>query len=294
MSIVYHARKSIGYPQKFESLRHNAPLGIYRLGPAWDESTKSVAVVGARRASELGRRFTQELSRYLSCHNIRVISGGALGIDRFAHLGVVEQNMPTCAVLPTPLNKLAPRSNRKLFHSILDCGGTLLSEHKDVVTRANFATRNRLIAALSDVVIVIEAGLHSGTHHTMAWALRLKKPVFGKYWPVGDFRGEGLHSWQSKGLQFFQTAEEILKWFDQPKEQLHLAFGESIYPKNSIHSRLLEKLTKPCSIDRLVVDLGISINELLLCISELEIDGAVICSAGMVRKVDSIFQKSEM
>ena len=142
--------------------------GAFPPGP-----TGSVAVVGGRRASPLRLAAARSLGAGLAGAGRCVVSGGATGIDAAAHAGALDAGGPTPTPTPTPtvavlgcgLDIAYPRANAALFRRILDAGGALAGEHPpgDRPRAAHFPTRNRLIAALAEAVVVVEAAGRSGS-----------------------------------------------------------------------------------------------------------------------------------
>lgn len=137
----------------------------------------SVAIVGSRKASAYGREVTLRLARELAEHGVVIIAGLAIGIDSLAHRGALDGHGTTIAVLGNGLSHIYPAQNRGLATEILANNGIILSEYEpDVpVARYQFLERNRLISALSDIVIVVEANLRSGSLNTARHALEQGK-----------------------------------------------------------------------------------------------------------------------
>ncbi len=174
------ARLSIDDPSYPERLRvlSDPPPTLDVAGRLPSAAAEAVAIVGSRRASEDGRRRARGLARALASQGLVVVSGGALGIDAEAHFGALEAGGPTVVVLPTPVASPHPIRHRPLFESILARGGALISEQLEPVRgRSSFRARNRIIAALADLVVVVEAAARSGTRYTVEAAETQGKPV---------------------------------------------------------------------------------------------------------------------
>ncbi len=138
-----------------------------------------MAMVGARAASGQGMRAAERIAAELSAEGIGVVSGGALGIDAAAHRGVVRASGYTLSIMGCGLDAPYPIRNRQLFADILDAGGGLLSPFEDGCPpiRKNFVARNRIVAALAEMTIVVEAQPRSGSLHTARFAGRLGRKV---------------------------------------------------------------------------------------------------------------------
>jgi DNA processing protein len=141
---------------------------LFATGPTPPRAAASVAVVGGRRASPLRRVAARSIGAGLARAGWCVVSGGAVGVDAAAHAGALDAGGATVVVLGCGLDVPYPRANAGLFASVRASGGTLLSEHPpgSQPRAANFLPRNRLIAALSAAVVVVEAAENSGSLST--------------------------------------------------------------------------------------------------------------------------------
>lgn len=169
------------------------------------------AVVGTRRPDRRGAAFARRLARELGEAGWAVISGGAVGIDSEAHLGALEAGAPTIAVLPTPLDDPYPPRNIKLFQRIAEAGA-VLAEHPlgTPVFRSTFLERNRLVAALARVVVVVQAPARSGALSTAALARKLGRPVLGVPHVPGDPLGEGCLALLARGAGICRGSKDVL------------------------------------------------------------------------------------
>ncbi len=138
-----------------------------------------VAIVGARAATAAGMETAHDLAAGLASLGHRIISGGALGVDAAAHQGALSAGGYTMAVMACGLDHYYPRRNQKLFDSILKSGGAMVSPFAlgQRPLRRHFVQRNAVIAALADIVVVVEASLDSGSLHTARFAIRHGRPL---------------------------------------------------------------------------------------------------------------------
>jgi DNA processing protein len=180
MDTVIINRGEDTYPAILEQL-HRPPPQIYTRGGSLTELMKrpKVAIVGSRLISPYGRQVTRQLSRQLAEQGIVIVSGLALGVDAQAHEAALEAGGLTLAVLPSPVEQIAPVTNHWLGQRIIKSGGALISEYPVGSTnfKENFVARNQLVAALSDVLVITEAAEKSGSLHTARFALELGKNV---------------------------------------------------------------------------------------------------------------------
>lgn len=136
-------------------------------------------IVGSRQMSDYGKRCTQEVTR--ACYNAGsvVITGGAFGVDAQANATALSMNQPSIAMMAGGLANPTPSANKPLFSEIVSTGGALVSEVPpySVPFSSRFLERNRIIAALSDVLIVAQARYRSGALNTARWAEEMYRPV---------------------------------------------------------------------------------------------------------------------
>ncbi|WP_035738570.1 DNA-processing protein DprA [Glycomyces arizonensis] len=175
---------------------------------------RSVAVVGARAASEYGKHIAGWLAADLAEAGHTVVSGGALGIDRAAHQGALGRGGSTVAVLPAGVDRPYPRANQAMFDLIVQRGlavsewppGTAPARHR-------FLARMRVIAALTAGVVVVEAARRSGALHTAEYAARLGRVVMFTPGPVTSSLSEGVHrlARQHRGARLVTRAEEVIE-----------------------------------------------------------------------------------
>lgn len=170
------------------------------------EEGPAIAIVGARAASQEGMEAAHSLAAELCAAGCRILSGGALGIDSAAHRGALSAGGYTLAVMACGLDDYYPRRNAPLFEAILAAGGAIVSPFALGVLpmRYNFVRRNSIIAALADLVVVVEASLASGSLHTARFALRYERPLaaYGK--------SPGCESLLSQGVAQVANARDVL------------------------------------------------------------------------------------
>lgn len=176
---------------------------------------RAAAVVGTRRATAKGLSLARELARALAEMRVVVVSGLALGIDGAAHQGALEGAGPTVAVLGGGLGHVHPPSHRPLARQILQAGGAILSEHPpDVLPEPHFfPRRNRIISGLSRLVVIVEAGLRSGTNATAAFANEQHRDVFACPGRPGDPSVAGALRLIRDGAHPLTELEDVLCHF---------------------------------------------------------------------------------
>ncbi len=179
-SIQKIANTSPYFPADLQQLTH-IPSFLYVQSSQWEQLLQKprVAVVGSRRVSPYGKEVTSNIVRELAQAGIVIVSGLAYGVDSIAHYGALDVQGHTIAVLPGGLTTIYPSHHVRLARQIVEQGGALVSEHAEdtPIYKSSFITRNRIVAGLSNVLLVTEAVEKSGTFHTVRFALEQGKDV---------------------------------------------------------------------------------------------------------------------
>ena len=174
----------------------DCPARLYVLGTASLHPDRAVAVVGTRRATPYGRDNTDRLVRELTSYNTPIISGLAYGIDTAAHTAALTHGLPTVAVLGHGLDRIYPTQNRLLAKRILEAGGALVTEYPNgtAINPRFFPARNRIIAALADATVVIEASEKGGALITATIAASYHREVFAVPGRLTDTYSRGTNN----------------------------------------------------------------------------------------------------
>ncbi len=201
-------------PDYPERLRHiyNAPVALFVTGRLPDEEKKSIAVVGARTCSEYGRSIAHRLGRTMAKHGVQVISGMAAGVDSAAHAGALASGGDTFAVLGCGCDVCYPRISRNIYENIAGGGGGILSELLPGTQPQPwfFPMRNRIIAALADIVIIAEARERSGSLITADFALEQGKDVWAVPGRCLDNLSVGCNRLIEQGAGIFVDMDSFL------------------------------------------------------------------------------------
>jgi len=171
---VWHARLS--------ELRNPPQEKLYARGDQIEQALDqpTVAVVGARACTDYGAHLARTLARDLAASGITVVSGLARGVDAWAHRGALEAGGRTVAVLGCGIDRDYPRAHAELARQISENSGAIVSEYEPGTPPApwRFPARNRIIAALADAVVIVEARERSGALITVDLALEIGKPIY--------------------------------------------------------------------------------------------------------------------
>ena len=172
----------------------NPPIGLVVKGDSTCLITDSLAIVGSRKPTNYGANVASEFARGFSDLGWTIISGGAYGIDSYAHRATLQANGITIAVLATGIEVAYPKSNQKLFNE-MSAHGAFISElmpHESAMP-SRFLVRNRLIASIAKATLVVEAAYKSGSLRTAHDAAELLRPVMAIPGPINSAMSQGCH-----------------------------------------------------------------------------------------------------
>jgi DNA processing protein len=177
--ITIHLYGDSGFPKRLNSIP-DSPLVMYTKGNLLNtQSQRSLALIGTRKPKETTRKTSFVVGTRLAQQGITVVSGLAAGCDTEAHLGCLDAQGLTLAVLAHGLDTVSPTQNKELAHRIVAEGGCLVSEYPlgAPARRNHFVERDRLQSGLSDGVIVLECSVDSGSMHTVKYGEKQGRPV---------------------------------------------------------------------------------------------------------------------
>ena len=213
-NIHYIRRNSDYFPLRFEGLS-DVPQGLYCIGSLPDDNVPSVAVVGARSCSSYGRRTAFALGKFLAEHGVQVISGMAMGIDSSAQEGALAAGGKTFAVLGCGVDICYPRTSYAVYDALAVRGGIIAEVEPGTKPLAyNFPRRNRIISALSDIVIVVEAREKSGSLITVDCALEQGRTVYAVPGRLGDRLSDGCNYLIAQGAGILWSFEAVMEELD--------------------------------------------------------------------------------
>jgi DNA processing protein len=278
------------YPKQLLDL-FDPPAGLFVRGQPLDTCRAPVAIVGARNCSPGGAETASILARALAACGTTVVSGGARGIDAAAHVGAVQARGRTAVVVGCGIDVVYPRQNRRLFESIL-ADGSIVGEYPPG-TRAEpfrFPARNRIVAALSRAVIVVEGASGSGSLITAEHALDLGRDVFAVPGPVTAALAQAPLALIRDGATMIRGPDDLLS--DLGLEPLGTTPGggdtEAASPAGTAsapaltsgESAVWQALTTPSAPDRLASVAALPLVEVVAALVGLELRGLVRQVAG--------------
>jgi len=262
------------------------PKKLFLQGVLPPEDSKYLCVVGSRKYSEYGRQAVEKLIAGLRGYPVVIVSGLALGIDSLAHRAALNAGLTTIAVPGSGLDPkvLYPASHKELARKIVAIGGCLLSEFEPNfrATSYSFPQRNRIMAGLSDAVLVVEAELKSGTLITSKFATEYNRDVLTIPGSIFSGNSAGPHMLLRLGATPITSSAELLEALG-----ISLTKPSTLNPNNYSDCSLDEKkvialLAEPTPRDELIQALGLSASQANVLLSMMEIKGLIKESMGEI------------
>ena len=280
----YYTRFDKEYPDKLRFIR-DPPAGIYVRGDLPDPDKKTVAIIGARACSQYGRNMAEYFARQLAMNGVQIVSGMARGIYGVAQKAALSEGGRSFGVLGAGADVVYPKENRDIYEMIQGHGG-LITELPDGTAPLpmHFASRNRIISALCDVLLVIEARVRSGTAITVSYALDQGRDIFAVPARLTDPLSAGCIKMISEGAGIAASPNDILKSLGlMQEEKVKGSDGSKINLKNLTRD---ERAVFACldlypvSIDEIVRMSRLSIDDAMASVMSLCIKGiAKECSS---------------
>lgn len=278
------------YPKRLKNCP-DAPVILYFKGNADLNAGKIISIVGTRNATDYGKEICKTLVEDLKLHQPLIISGLAYGIDGAAHKEALKNDIKNVAVLAHGLDRIYPAQHRAIAEKILDCGG-LITEFMSgtIPDRENFPKRNRIIAGLADLTIVVEANIKGGALITAELANSYNRDVFAYPGRINDEFSQGCNFLIKTNRANLMTRvadlEYLMGWTrDQVsplKPQLSLPINltndeqiiaDILYAKGSL------------GVDELAILTGFQQSKLVMIILGMEMQGSIISLPGKVYKM---------
>ena len=277
------------YPYRLREIP-DAPVVFYQLGETDLDVDQIISIVGTRRNTPYSTSFTEKFIKELSEYfpEAVIVSGLAYGIDSLAHRGALDNNVPTIGVVAHGLHTLYPSAHRDLAGKIIKRGGSLITEYPSGTApyQRHFLERNRIVAALSDLTLVVESPIKGGAMSTANMAFSYSREVGAVPGRVSDPMSEGCNLLirQQKASLVTGVADviELTGW--QPAGVKVTVRQRNLFPELSGESgeiyNLLRMTGDPMTIDAIFAKTGIKIPLLTSTLTEMEFDGIVFRHPG--------------
>ncbi|MDE6479316.1 MAG: DNA-processing protein DprA [Muribaculaceae bacterium] len=270
------------YPSRLSDI-DRAPMTLYRLGSADLDSETMMSIVGTRHSTAYGVRYVKKLVEDLAPYfpDMVIVSGLALGIDSAAHEAALAASLPTVAVVAHGLNTIYPAVNRDLARRIIASGGAIISEYPSGVTpyRSRFLERNRIVATMTDAVLVAESADKGGAMSTAAVASSYGRELLALPGRIGDEMSAGCNRLiRSQKAMMAGSAAEIMSMLGwQPKTIQVAPRQRDLFPELQGKEKLiydaLRFAREPMPVDALRERTGLPIHDLMASLGEMEFEG---------------------
>ncbi|WNB18290.1 DNA-processing protein DprA [Marivirga arenosa] len=270
------------YPYRLKQIP-DAPILLYTKGNfPLNAKQPTIAIVGTRNATEYGKRLTEEIVKKLSPLNPIILSGLAYGIDIYAHRAALKNQLSTYAVLGSGIDVIYPSAHKASVNEMLNSGGIISEQAFGAKPDAfNFPARNRIIAGMADLVIVVEAAKKGGALITAELANSYDREVAAFPGRIGDKYSEGCNKLiKQHKAHLVETVDDILyvmNWeLEKQAEIKQKVIDLSILSQDeqNVINTLLQN-NKELSIDILSIKSQISLNKLAGILLNLEMQGLI-------------------
>lgn len=252
--------------------------------PNW--TSTFLTVVGSRKYSSYGKEVCEKLITGLKGYDITIVSGLALGIDGIAHKSALTNNLKTIAVPGSGLDDtvLYPKSNLTLAKQILQAGGTLLSEFDplEMASSWTFPKRNRIMAGLSQTILIIEAVDKSGTLITARLALDYNREVCVVPSSIFSRYGIGSNKLLRQGATVINNSEDLLETLGFNSKNNFTQTQIDLTNCSSEEQQILELLKEPKSRNELIQQSQLTVSQTNIILSTMEIKGFIKESLGKI------------
>lgn len=280
-----------GYPRRLFNCA-DAPILLYARGMADLNCARVLAVVGTRVHTDYGRRLTEQLIRDLATENVLILSGLAFGIDALAHKTALRQQLPTAAVLAHGLDYLYPPQHGALAMEMVQHAGALITEFPSGTQpdRHHFPARNRIVAGLSDAVLVVETGDKGGSLITAELANDYNRDVFAFPGRVNDPRSAGCNELirQNKAVLIRHAGDllQFMNWVESStrRQSLQTSLFHELNPEEKAILDLLQT-GESRAIDDLNILSRLSNSAVAAAILSLELKNLIVSLPGKMYRL---------
>lgn len=291
-NIAFIYKGSNDYPITLNDIP-DSPHSIYISGNYINWNSPSVAIVGSRNCTAYGYNMAYKTAYELALSGVTIVSGMAKGIDGAAQKGCIAAGGSTCAVLGCGVDICYPESNIELYTNIKS-NGCIISEYLPGTPPLHgfFPERNRIISALGNLLLVVEAGEKSGSLITVDCALEQGKDVFVMPGRVTDILSRGCNNMIKNGAAVFESTSEILQLLGIKNGNKRDKYKNSIYKKSNISLATDEKIVyaelglEPKHINSLARETNMPVETVMRILVGLELRHIVSQTAGNYFAVD--------
>lgn len=243
------------YPKRLNHF-NDSPLLLYNVGTKTYNNKRTIGIIGTRNATIRGKKITEEIIKELKEYNVTIISGLAFGIDAIAHKASIDNNIPNIALLGNGIDITYP-SQHEALRKHIEKNGDILSEFPldTKPDRGHFPMRNRIIAALSDAMLVVESDTKGGSMITAKMAFNYSKDVFAIPGRIEDRYSKGTNNLiKSNIASLVENASDICKLMDWTTNDDKKPIQLELFTKLSDNEKLIIAALKNTELDSLSID----------------------------------------
>lgn len=271
------------FPIKLQQIE-NSPKQLYYIGNIDLLYQDCFAIIGTRRITNYGIRNCKEFSKEIALRDIPIVSGMAIGTDTVAHKTAIEYGGSTIAVLGGGLERIFPKQNYELFNQIVEKGGLVITEYENDVEpdKTKFPQRNRIVSAISEGVLIVEAACRSGTSITAKYARQQGKKIFAIPGKLDNSFGVGVNKLIKEGAILTTEIEDILVNYPQFMNKKRKDEVQKEIKKE--YKKIYKILNREdCTIDDLINQTDYEIKQLLKILSNMQIENIIIQEMGVYK-----------
>ncbi len=279
------------YPKLLKKIGSQAPKKLYYKGNWPDDIFENcLAVVGSRRLTSYGRRATEQLVTEIAGAGITIVSGFMYGGDEAAHTAAVKIGAKTIAVMPCGIDIIHPEYQEKLYNEILENNGLIISEYEGNFLPQNwsYVQRNRIVAGLSKAILVVEAGLNSGSLITAGYSKKYGRKIFAVPGQITSEVSKGTIKLIKEGAEIVTEARDILKYYKilvnseaKRAPPSHNCVRAGLTPTGALEKEIIEQLKRESmEADAIARQLNVSAAKIGTTLSLMQLKGFISQEAG--------------
>lgn len=268
------------YPQRLLNC-YDPPTLLFVKGKADMNPSRTVAIVGTRNNTEYGKKFTEALVKGLEEHDVTIYSGLAIGIDAIAHKQSLKHGITTIGVVGHGLDTIYPYENTSLAKEMVKEGGAIVTQFpsKTKPDKHNFPVRNRIVAGLSDAVVIVETNIKGGSMITAEMGNGYNRDVFAVPGRTNDTKSSGCNELiRSNKAILLSDVLELVETMGWAKKKVAGERQRELFIELSVQEKQLVELMKEAdavSIDELNLRSGMSSSEVAAALLNLELQNII-------------------
>ena len=277
------------YPQRLLNC-YDSPTILYYRGNADLNASKIISIVGTRSNTDYGKQVTEKLVSELKDFNVLIVSGLAFGIDAIAHKSALQNGLETIAVLAHGLQTIYPHQHKTLAKEIVQQGGLLTeSGNGEKPDKHNFPKRNRIVAGISDVTIVIETAIKGGSMITAELANNYNRDVFALPGKTTDSKSAGCNYLiQNNKAVLFTDAKEFAESLGWQTKKVNKKLQKDLFIELSNDEKTIINILKEkdtTAIDEINMRSNLSSSSVAAAILNLELQNVIAGLPGKMYKL---------